>query len=1319
MATLALAIAGAAVGSAALPAGVSIFGATLTGAAIGAQAGAFAGSFVDRALFAASGQSRAVQGPRLSELRVTGSSQGAPIPRLYGRARLGGQLIWATDFEEEIITSTQSSGGGKGGLGSSPKTTTTEYRYFASFAVAVAEGEITGIGRVWADGHELDLSTLTHRLYTGSDTQAPDSLIEAREGAGNAPAYRGIAYLVFERLALANFGNRIPQLSFEVHRAVDPFEASVRAVTLIPGAGEFVYAQQPVTRKVGTTTNVSENVHTRQGGTDWAVSIDQLQATLPNANAVSLVVGWFGTDLRAGHCELRPGVDSADKITEPLTWSVAGLDRDEAHLVSTIAGRAAYGGTPSDETVIAAIQDLKDRGLAVTLTPFIFMDVPADNVLPDPYTGSIVQPAYPWRGRITVTPAPGETGSPDQTGAAALQVAAFVGLADVPDFAIAGETVTYSGPGEWSYRRMILHYAHLAAAAGGVEAFVIGTEMRGLTTVRDSASTYPFVAALADLAADVKSVLGSETKITYAADWSEYFGHQPPDGSGDVHFHLDPLWSSAHIDAIGIDVYWPLADWRDGRDHADRLAGAPSIYDLAYLTINLAAGEGYDWYYASPADREVQVRTPITDGGAGKPWVFRFKDIRSWWLNQHFDRPGGIESGTPTVWVPQSKPFWFMELGCPAVDRGANQPNVFIDPKSSESHLPYFSHGKRDDFMQRRYLQAFHEGLDPEHDNYIPGANPESAVYGGRMVDLTRMHVYAWDARPYPAFPADTNAWGDGPNWRLGHWLTGRIASAPLAATVQAILSDHGFDAHDAAALNGTLGGLLVDRVMSARDAIQPLELAFFFDTRESDGRIVFAHRGTADTAAELTPGDLVESRAGAVLSTLTRAQETDLPASAKITYIAAGGDYPSAVEEARRLAGRSGRVALADLPLALDAEQVAGIAEVWLFEAWAARERAQFGLPPSRLALEPGDVVSFTSHDRNRVLRITEIGEHGVRDIEARGLDPDVYANAPGATRSQGSGIAVLAGTPFIVFLDLPLLRGDEPPAAGYVAAAQNPWPGPIAVYRSPEDSGFQLRAMVLAQAVTGVTLDPLPAGATSRLDRATTVRVKLDQGALASVTELALLAGANAAAIRNDDGAWEVLQFLSAVLIAPATYTLTGFLRGQAGTEHAMRSAVAAGARFVLLDGAPARVDLTQDEVGLAYNWKCGPASRDIGSPHYLDVAHAFAGEGLKPLSPVHVRGTRDGDDLTITWFRRTRIGGDSWDDVDVPLGEDDERYEIDILDGPGVVRTLTATSPAAIYTATDQTTDFGTPQSSIAVRIFQISATRGRGTPRAATL
>jgi hypothetical protein len=196
-------------------------------------------------------------------------------------------------------------------------------------------------------------------------------------------------------------------------------------------------------------------------------------------------------------------------------------------------------------------------------------------------------------------------------------------------------------------------------------------------------------------------------------------------------------------------------------------------------------------------------------------------------------------------------------------------------------------------------------------------------------------------------------------------------------------------------------------------------------------------------------------------------------------------------------------------------------------------------------------------------------------------------------------------------------------------------------------------------------------------------------------------------------------VPQFLSAALTAPATYTLSGFLRGQGGTEHAMREAVASGARFVVLDAALARIDMTEDEVGLAFLWRCGAASRDLGSPSYVELAHTFVGEGLKPLSPVRIRGSRTDGDLALTWVRRTRLGGDSWDVLEVPLGETEERFEIDILDGPTVKRTLTTTEPAATYTAAQQTADFGSPQSSVSLRVYQMSATRGRGTAAAASV
>jgi len=1313
MATLALAVVGAAAGSALLPAGISLLGATLSGAAIGAQIGALAGSYVDQALL---GTSKPVEGPRLKDMHVTASTEGAPIPRVYGRVRVGAQVVWTSGIKEEVIKSS-SGGGGKGssmgGSGSS-----IEYRYSASFAIALCEGTATGIGRVWADNQEISLANLTYRFYPGNETQAPDGLISAHLGADAAPAFRGTAYIVFEAMPLAAYGNRIPQLSFEVSRALDPVSELPRGVVVIPASGEFVYATEPVAQVLGTGLEETLNVHTRLGVADWTASLDQLGEELPNVATVSLTVSWFGTDLRAGACQLHPGIELRNKKTTPISWSVSGRTRANAYLISHDGERPAYGGTPSDQTVIAAIKDLKARGIAVTLTPFILMDVAPGNSLPDPYSASPSQPAYPWRGRITCHPAPGRPGTVDKTAAAASQIASFVGTVTPAHFSVMANAVHYSGPAEWTLRRMVLHMAHLAKAAGGVDAFVLGSELRGLSQVRSAADTFPFVAALQALAADVRAVLGPATKITYAADWSEYFGYQPADGSGDVYFHLDPLWASPAIDAIGIDVYWPLSDWRDGSNHLDYQTGTRSIYDLDYLRGNLRGGEGYDWYYASDADRAAQARSPITDG-QGKAWVFRYKDIVSWWQSQHFNRPAGVQSVTPTAWVPQSKPFWLMEIGCAAVDKSANQPNVFVDAKSAESALPYFSTGVRDDFMQRRFLEAFLTGFDPASPGYVSGLNPVSAVYGARMVDLAHIYVYAWDARPYPAFPFDTDLWIDGENWRFGHWLNGRQSGVPLDAAVTAILDDFGFTDCDASAISGMLHGFVIDRVMSARDALRPLELAFFFDAVESGGRIALRHRGAEPSRRTFTPDVLVEGKRDQALLSLTRGQETDLPASAKVTFVRADADYRLAVAEARRLTGLSGRVALAELPIVMEPERAGALAESWLYETWSARERAAFTLPPSSIDLEPGDVVTL-QHDGNRTLvAIREIGEHGARDIEARAIDASVYAAVTVPSRTSASTQPISVGPPEFEFLDLPLLRGSERPEQGYLAVAKEPWPGAIAAFGSADVAGFVLKGLASFPSVIGETLDPFRVGPLGLFDRATVVHVEIGAGELVSVTEASLFSGANTAAIRNAAGAWEVFQYATAELVAPRTYALRGLLRGQAGTDAAMIATLPAGTRVVFLSEALAAVDVSLSEIRVPLNWRVGPAVHDIGHAAYVARTHTFAGLGLRPYAPVHVRGRRSGTDLAVSWTRRTRIGGDSWEQPDVPLSEEQERYEIDILDGAVVRRTLTSATPTVIYTAAQQTADFGAPQATVTVAIHQMSATYGRGAAAVATL
>jgi hypothetical protein len=377
--------------------------------------------------------------------------------------------------------------------------------------------------------------------------------------------------------------------------------------------------------------------------------------------------------------------------------------------------------------------------------------------------------------------------------------------------------------------------------------------------------------------------------------------------------------------------------------------------------------------------------------------------------------------------------------------------------------------------------------------------------------------------------------------------------------------------------------------------------------------------------------------------------------------------------------------------------------------------------LPPSRLAIEPGDSLWLNAGGRQRLVRVTEVGDHGARSIEARGLDPDVYARASAPERPSKPVAAVATGQPEVIFLDLPLLTGDEPVSAGYIAAVQSPWPGALAIYRSPESTGYQLKAFVNAPSAIGVTLDALPPGPEGRIDRAARLRVVLARSAAAqSVTRLKMLSGSNIAAVHHASGEWEVLQFETATLVAANTYELSNLLRGQAGTEMATgATALAAGASFVMLDAGLTRIDLGSDEIGLPYNWRVGPASRDIGSENYIGSSHAFGGVGARPLSPVHVRGQRSGGDLAISWIRRTRIGGDGWTAAEVPLSEVAEAYEVDIMAGTIVKRTISVSTPGALYTAAQQVVDFGIAQAAVSVRVYQLSASFGRGGGRAAVL
>lgn len=1297
MATILLSTVGAAIGG--------TFGGTvlgLTGAAIGKAVGATVGGLIDQKVMGSG--SGVVETGRVEEFRLQGVREGTGIPRVLGRARVAGQLIWSSNFLEKVTTT--SSGGGKGV--SQPKLTTRKYSYSVSVAIALGVGEITRVGRIWADGQEIAREDLKLTVYRGSEDQEPDPVIAAVEGLEKTVPFRGTAYAVFEDLDLGPYGNRIPQFNFEVFRKAqpkltdtnDPAE-DIRGVTLIPGTGEYSLATSKVEYAGDFADGAFANVNTARGEADIVESLEDLRSELPQVSSVSLVVSWFGDDLRCGSCTLRPKVEQNETDGVPMPWRVSGQDRSGASVVSQSNGRPVFGGTPADAAVLEAIAEIRAGGQKAVFYPFVLMDIQENNGLPDPYSDAPDQPAIPWRGRITLSKAPGRPGTPDKTPAAGAEVAAFFGSAQVGDFAIANGEVIYSGPAEWSYRRFILHYACLCSIAGGVEAFNLGSELRGLTQIRDGAETFPAVIELRQLAQDVRAILGPDVKIGYAADWSEYFGYHPADGSGDVFFHLDPLWAQAEIDYVGIDNYMPISDWRDNLGHADE--GWGSIYQVDYLTSYVAGGEGYDWYYPTPADRDAQNRVPITDGAYGEPWVFRYKDLVGWWSNRHYNRIGGLRQQTPTSWLPKSKPFRFTEFGCPAVDKGANQPNVFFDEKSSESALPYYSDGSVDAFMQRQYFRAFFNHWSKKENN------PVSDVYFAAMLDLENSHAWTWDARPWPEYPGLFEVWTDGENHARGHWLTGRFSEQPLASVVAEICEASGLEKFDVSDLVGTIVGTVVSGVETGRQSLQPLLLAYDFSAYQAEGQLNFRNR---EERIELTVRreDLALDAENPVVMKI-RAPEAETVGRLRVNFWDAQRDYQAGSAESTLSDDDSDASSTFELPVALGSEQAKAIAGRSLVRSRVARDEIQFSLPPSVAHVTAGDVIKFEDDETNSTYRIERIEDSLVRKVEAQRMEQQVYklkdfSSVPELSRRPQTGRGAM-----VRYLDLPLLRSDQTSMAPYVAATASPWPGSISVFSSVSDDGYLLNTSIETATQFGKTLNDLKRAGIGRWDDDGTVSVKLSRAGLESRSELDVLNGANVAAIGDGSASgWEIFQYRFAELQADGTYVLRGLLRGQLGTDADMPALRPAGSEVVFLDGSLVRISHGDADRGLKRNYRAGPAGQAVSSETFDTQVHAFDLIALRPLSPVHLRQTSVGGDISVSWIRRSRVDGDSWQGLDVPLGEAREQYLVRVLDGTTEVRQEIVDSPSWVYTNASIAMDG--VAGSVLVEVSQVSDRFGPG-------
>ncbi|MBV9078627.1 MAG: phage tail protein, partial [Methylobacteriaceae bacterium] len=447
-----------------------------------------------------------------------------------------------------------------------------------------------------------------------------------------------------------------------------------------------------------------------------------------------------------------------------------------------------------------------------------------------------------------------------------------------------------------------------------------------------------------------------------------------------------------------------------------------------------------------------------------------------------------------------------------------------------------------------------------------------------------------------------------------------------------------------------------------------------------------------------------------------SRAQETELPASLRLSFTDSEGDYARAAVSSHRLAGASRQEESVSLAAVLRRDEAARLADLALQDAWAGREEASFALSPRRVELAVGDVVALATGAAPQLHRVVRVQDGAVRRVTTRSVEPAVFTRSAAASAPVRSRPApAIAGPPAVALLPV---ATDPDEVLLQAAVAAEPWPGAVAIWRAPDGADLALAAVADRPAILGRTLGPLGPGPVWRWDRRSVLEVELSGAGLTSLDDLAALGDGNLLALEGEGG-FEVLIAARAELIGPRRYRLARFLRGLGASEALASRTVPPGATLVRLDGALVPLATAPADLGRTWRYRIGPADRDPADPSFVERVATATGDAIRPLAPVRLKARREPAGVRLTWIRQTRRDGDSWDVAEVPLGEESERYELDILRDGRPCRTLPSAGPSALYAAADELADWGAPQSALAVSVVQLGTFVGRGAARCATL
>lgn len=511
----------------------------------------------------------------------------------------------------------------------------------------------------------------------------------------------------------------------------------------------------------------------------------------------------------------------------------------------------------------------------------------------------------------------------------------------------------------------------------------------------------------------------------------------------------------------------------------------------------------------------------------------------------------------------------------------------------------------------------------------------------------------------------------------------------------------------------------------SVRDALEPTRAAWPFDARMHGYKLQFLPRGQS-SLGEIPWEDLAATDGDEISDSLPydREMDTQLPAKVTAKGLSSEREYADSSQTYERIGTNAVNSETIDLGLVLSDDELAQIAEKICELRWMERQTFSFSLPPAYQDVEPGDIRTIKAKFGVFEIRFTEVSTESNGIVTCKGLlnhAPLYTSNAVGAPAPGPDGTIPLGGATDVFLVDGPMIYETLQNDPGFSTAAMGyteGWPGGVLVRSADSGQTWNDLQGYDGKGTVGTVRKALAANSGALFDLGSSMQVDLLAGELESVTEAQMLGGLNIA-LYGADQRWEVIRFQNAALQSDGAYILTKLVRGDKGTEWATGLHQDSDLFVLAEDPDNAFVGMPIDSIGIQNLYRAVTLGDTIDSAE--SEAFTYRGENLRPLSPAYPFGSRNsGGDLAASWTRRSRFSSSWWvTGVPAPVGEASEAYEVDVMSGSTVKRTIASSTPSITYTAADQTLDFGSAQASITLRIYQLSATVGRGRPLEVTL